>query len=149
LIQPKQRADFERLAAQPIWPGGKLKTLLGQVELAGYNRELINWQLDDKVYQEFVLSPVIEDSTINPPLSTGPDWRRPLWEEFYPRIRHESSVINMLVSRFTRGWPKFNTLCAWIITPGNRLSGIINPSDRTGLPARTRLSLPPPHVRGT
>ena len=92
LIQPKQRADFEWLAAQPIWPGGKLRTLLDQVELAGYNRELINWQLDDKVYQEFVLSPVIGDSTINSPLSTGPDWRRPLWEEFYPRIRHESSA---------------------------------------------------------
>jgi hypothetical protein len=81
------------------------------VELAGYNRELINWQLDDKVYRDFVLSPVIEPSTLPPSPnfgatsnlqllaaskrsddgSTGLDWRRPLWEEFYPRIRHESS----------------------------------------------------------
>jgi len=56
------------------------------VELAGYNRELINWKLDDAMYRDFVLSPVI---TGTPDESL--DWRRPLWEEFYPRIRRESS----------------------------------------------------------
>lgn len=110
LVQPKARADFEYLAAQPIWHGQKLKTLLEHVELAGYNRALINWQLDEKNYQDFVLSPTIEPSTLPPPLeasarprrsevkagnpqlSTNLNWRRPLWEEFYPRIRHESSL---------------------------------------------------------
>jgi len=87
----KQQADFEALACQPIWNGQKLKTLLDHVELAGYNRELINWQLDDAMYRDFVLSPVIEPSTNNSHLSTNFNWRRPLWEEFYPRIRHESS----------------------------------------------------------
>jgi prepilin-type N-terminal cleavage/methylation domain-containing protein len=37
----------------------KLRTLLDHVELAGYNWELINWQLDDKLYLNYVLSPVI------------------------------------------------------------------------------------------
>jgi acetyl esterase/lipase len=86
LVQPKEHADFENLAAQPIWQDQKLKTLLAHVELAGYNRELINWQLDDKMYRNFVLSPVIigsSDKQLN--------WRRPLWEEFYPRIRKEQS----------------------------------------------------------
>jgi len=87
LIQPKERGDFEHLAAQTIWQGEKLKTLLEHVELAGYNRELINWQLDDKLYRDYVLSPVI---TGNPDKQLN--WRRPLWEEFYPRIRHESST---------------------------------------------------------
>ena len=46
LVLPKERADFEYLTNQPIWHDQKLKTLLTHVELAGYNRELINWQLD-------------------------------------------------------------------------------------------------------
>jgi dienelactone hydrolase len=111
LVQPKEHVDFENLAAQPIWHNQRLKTLLEHVELAGYNRELINWQLDDKLYQDFVLSPVIEPSNLPPTPnfgttsnlqllaaskrsddgSTSLNWQRPLWEEFYPRIRHESS----------------------------------------------------------
>jgi acetyl esterase/lipase len=86
LLQPKERADFECLAAQPIWRGQKLETLLTDVALANYNRELINWQVDEKHYRDYVLSPVITghpDEKFN--------WHRPLWEEFYPRIRQENS----------------------------------------------------------
>ena len=86
LVQPKECSDFEYLVAQPIWRGQKLKTLLEHVGLASYNRELVNWQVDDQMYRDFVLSPVI---TGNPDEQLN--WRRPLWEEFYPRIRHESS----------------------------------------------------------
>jgi acetyl esterase/lipase len=86
LVQPKERAGFEYLVAQPVWRGQRLKTLLQQVELAGYNRGLVNWQADDKVYRNFVLSPVV---TGNP--NEQLNWRRPLWEEFYPRIRRENS----------------------------------------------------------
>jgi len=86
LVQPRERADFETLACQPIWQGQKLKTLLDHVELAVYNRELINWQLDTTNYENYVLSPVITGVS-----GETFDWRRPLWEEFYPRIRHESS----------------------------------------------------------
>jgi hypothetical protein len=85
LVQEKERADFEALASQPIWQGQKLRTLLDHAELAGYNRELINWRLDDTVYRDQVLSPVITGEA-----GEQLDWRRPLWEEFYPRIRHES-----------------------------------------------------------
>ena len=94
LVQPKEHTDFECLAAQPIWHDQKLETLLTHTELANYNRELINWQLDGKVYRDYVLSPIIEPpSTFQPSaFSLQPlQWRRPLWEEFYPRIRHESS----------------------------------------------------------
>lgn len=86
LVPPKERADFEFLAAQPIWHGQKLQILLTHVELANYNRELIDWKSDEKHYRDYVLSPVITgqpDEKFN--------WRRPLWEEFYPRIRHENS----------------------------------------------------------
>ena len=74
------------LAAQPIWHGRKLHVLLTHVELANYNRELINWQLNEDRYRDYVLTPVITGQ-----LSEKFNWRRPLWEEFYPRIRHESS----------------------------------------------------------
>ncbi|MGA2802754.1 MAG: hypothetical protein ABSE97_10380 [Verrucomicrobiota bacterium] len=86
LVQPKERMDFEYLVAQPIWRGQRLKTLLEHVGLSGYNRELVNWQVDDRMYRDFVLSPVI---TGNPDEQLN--WRRSLWEEFYPCIRHETS----------------------------------------------------------
>jgi len=87
LVQDKERTDFEALAGRPIWREQKLKTLLDHVELAVYNRELINWQLDQTNYENYVLSPVITGEA-----GERLDWRRPLWEEFYPPIRHESSA---------------------------------------------------------
>jgi hypothetical protein len=86
LVQPKEHAGFEYLVTQPVWHGQKLKTLLEHVRLADYNRDLVNWQADDKLYRDFVLSPVI---TGNPDEQLN--WRRSFWEEFYPRIRHENS----------------------------------------------------------
>jgi hypothetical protein len=99
LVEPKERADFEYLATQPIWQDEKLKTLLEHVELAGYNRELINWRLEDKLYRDFVVSPVITGHS-----GEQLNWRRALWEEFYPRIRHESSpeAANRIVARHLR-----------------------------------------------
>lgn len=87
LLAPKWHEDFETLASKPFWHGQRLKTLLTHVELANYCvYELINWKVDKTIYNEFVLSPIIDgesDSELN--------WRRPLWEFFYPRIRHEDS----------------------------------------------------------
>lgn len=74
------------MAAQPIWQARKLQVLLAAVELAAYNRDLINWQVDEKHYRDNVLSPVITGQRYE-----KFNWRRPLWEEFHPRIRHENS----------------------------------------------------------
>ena len=121
LVPSKEKIDFEYLAAKPIWSNTPLKTLLQHAHLANYNRTLVNWKLEDDLYREFVLSPVIqagkhsksnttesrhltpslspveaervsEPSTINPQPSTTHAWRRPPWEFFYPRIRKESSL---------------------------------------------------------
>lgn len=91
-VRPRELADFEFLAARPIWSGVKLKVLLEHVELAIYNREIINWRLDDDVYRDYVLCPVI---TGRP--GEALNWRRTLWEEFYPRIRHENSPADAAV----------------------------------------------------
>ena len=111
LVQAKELSDFDFLAADPVWRGKPLKTLLEHVELAHYNRELINWKLEDAAYRQFVLSAEIE-----PEADGGLDWRRPLWENFYPRIRKEQSpdeaaetVVRFLRERVTiapgQGWP--------------------------------------------
>ncbi len=99
LVQGKELSDFDFLAANPVWRGKPLKTLLEHVELANYNRELINWKLDEQVYREFVLSPQID------PAADGElNWRRPLWENFYPRIRKEQdqAAAAEIVARFLR-----------------------------------------------
>ncbi len=87
LLAPQWKEDFETLAAKPFWGGQRLETLLTHVELANYCvYELINWKVDKEIYRRYVLSPIIDgesDSELN--------WRRPLWEFFYPRIRREDS----------------------------------------------------------
>lgn len=87
LVHRKMTDDFDYLAANPIWRGQRLKVLLEHAALASYNRTLVNWELDDAIYREFVLSPLIAPDA-NHELS----WRRPLWESFYPRIRNERSL---------------------------------------------------------
>jgi dienelactone hydrolase len=87
LVQRKELDDFDFLAAKPIWAGQRLKTLLTHVELANYNRTLVNWTVPDEIYRDYVLSPII---TGEPGEELA--WRRPLWESFYPRIRRELSL---------------------------------------------------------
>ncbi|MBE0545792.1 MAG: hypothetical protein IH623_31055 [Verrucomicrobia bacterium] len=89
LIQPGQQADFDSLATESVWPDKRLQSLLTHVELAGYNRRLVNWELEDDLYRNFVLSPWVsseEDKEL--------DWRRPLWESLYPRIRRETDLAS-------------------------------------------------------
>jgi pimeloyl-ACP methyl ester carboxylesterase len=99
LLAPKWHRDFETLAALPIWQGQKLNTLLEHVNLANYTvNELVNWKVEDALYREFVLSPVIVggEHELN--------WRRELWENFYPRVRHENTTSDAaaIVVRFLR-----------------------------------------------
>lgn len=69
-----------------LWQGKSLRSLLDYAELANYNRGLVNWTVNDAIYREYVLSPWIDTR------STGElNWRRPLWESFYPRIRKEEN----------------------------------------------------------
>jgi hypothetical protein len=99
LLAPSWPRDFETLAGLPIWRGQKLHTLLTHVELAHYTvYELVNWKVDDAVYVQYVLSPVITGADYEL------DWRRRLWENFWPRVRHENTTSNAaeIVVRFLR-----------------------------------------------
>ncbi|MCW5555308.1 MAG: hypothetical protein KIS67_24495 [Verrucomicrobiae bacterium] len=87
LIRPSQRADFDFLVAEAPWSGKRLQSLLTHVELAGYNRRLVNWELEDDLYRKFVLSPWVSSEG-----GEELNWRRPLWESLYPRIRRETDL---------------------------------------------------------
>lgn len=91
LVGQKNLASFEFLTKQSIWRGQKLKVLLDQAQLADYNRGLVDWRVSDPVYRDYVLTPEATFSNAGASAPSGPDSRRALWEEFYPRIRHESS----------------------------------------------------------
>lgn len=87
LLRPSQRADFDFLVAEATWAGKRLQSLLTHVELAGYNRRLVNWELEDDLYCKFVLSPWVSSEG-----GEELNWRRPLWESLYPRIRRETDL---------------------------------------------------------
>jgi hypothetical protein len=114
LVQAKEMSDFGYLAAQPVWRGKPLRTLLEHIELAHYNRELINWKLDEQVYRDYVLSPQIA-----PASDGGLNCRRALWENFYPRIRREQdpAAAAEIVVRFLRE--------RVTITQGDDLPGVV------------------------
>ena len=100
MVSSKDQVDFEYLARKPIWSEKRIVILLSHLELANYNRLLVNWKLDHKTYQEFVLSPEIDDK-----FDGDMNWRRTLWVSFYPRIRKESSLdaAAEIVAYYLRG----------------------------------------------
>ena len=103
LIPPGERGDLDFLASDPIWKGRMLRILLEHVDLANYDRRLINWKLDDSMYREYVLTPAIQ-----PERDGLSQWRRPLWESFYPLIRRQANpetaaktILSQLRQRLT------------------------------------------------
>jgi hypothetical protein len=84
IIPEHERPDVEWLLQNETWRGKRLRTLIEHAHLAGYNRQLVNWQIDDTMYREYVLSPEIDAAA-----DGQMDWRRRLWESFYPRVRRE------------------------------------------------------------
>ena len=83
-IEPYCRDDFD-------WLTGRFpftRCALDNVRLANYNRTLVGWNVADNIYQEFVLNPQVstEKEQFN--------WRRPLWEYFYPRVRHMTNPVD-------------------------------------------------------
>lgn len=100
LVAPRSITDFDWLSENSAWQGKPLKWLLDSVELSHYNRnELINWKVEDTIYRDYVMSP-----DIGRVKDDEPNWRRPLWESFYPRVRHENTpeTVAAIVIRFLR-----------------------------------------------
>ena len=86
LLPPSSVADLNFLAARVDWSGRKLRPLVQHADLANYNRQLIDWKMDDRIYRECVLNP-----SINPQYDGQLNWRRKLWEYFYLPVRQENN----------------------------------------------------------
>jgi hypothetical protein len=89
LIPSRDRDDLDYLASNPNWAGRRMSVLLEHVDLANYNRRLVNWKLDEATYRDFVLTPAIQ-----PDYDGELRWRRPLWEFFYPGIRKQNRELD-------------------------------------------------------
>jgi hypothetical protein len=58
------------------------------LELADYCRRLVNWNINETQYQDYVLNPILKVGT-----KTGLEWRWILWSGFYPKIRKTNSPL--------------------------------------------------------
>lgn len=99
LVPPSAVADLNLLATNVDWNGRKLRPLLQHTSLANYNRHLINWRLDQQIYRDYVLNPLIE-----PQRDGQLAWRRKLWEYFYLPMRKENDPMSaaQIVQKFLR-----------------------------------------------
>jgi hypothetical protein len=99
LVPPAAVADLNFLATDVNWSSRKLRPLLLHASLANYNRQIINWKLEDATYRDYVLSPLID-----PQRDGQLAWRRSLWEYFYLPIRKENDPFSaaQIVLKFLR-----------------------------------------------
>jgi hypothetical protein len=98
LVRPGWAADFDFLTAQ-CGDRERLGTLLTHIGLARLQRKQFYREMDQSIYDDFVLSPRIDEL----PLQEN-NWRRPLWEHFYPLIRndHDPSLAARVLVRALR-----------------------------------------------
>jgi hypothetical protein len=134
LVPPKAVGDLDLLAAETVLADGhqslpgpdrrdaratkiKLGVLVQHASLANYNRQLINWSVEDVVYRDYVLWPGVYQGRGSGVEGRVGDlnWRRALWEYFYPPVRHENDpmaaagiVLKYLRERVTVESPKSN-----------------------------------------
>lgn len=99
LVPAHCQTEFASLSTNQVWRGQPLQALLDGAALANYNRGLVNWKVEEPLYLNFVLPP-----DIGPGAAGELNWRRPLWEHFYPRIRREETpeAAAQIVVRFLR-----------------------------------------------
>ena len=100
-VSPKARADFEHLMATNLGADSRMRDLIDHAQLANYRDPFLypDPGLDPETRKDCIVSPVIDASDRRPA-----DWRRPLWESFYPRVRKESDPMKaaQIVARFLR-----------------------------------------------
>jgi Transglutaminase-like superfamily len=99
LVRTEWGKDFDFVVQHSVSRGKRLGAILEHAELANLQRHQFYNDLDESAYQQFVLSPVVDRL----PLSEL-DWRRTLWENFYPRVRneHDPAQAAQTVVRFLR-----------------------------------------------
>ena len=164
LVPPNAVGDLDFLAGgahgvtrPTFWNGCMLRVLVQHASLANYNRQLVNWAVDDKIYRECVLWPDVykesPQSTVHSPQSTNLpgqetgvpmrvgnlNWRRELWEYFYPPVRHENDpmaaaeiVVKFLRERITVDSPKSDVQDQKFTNAPSQETGALMQQIRTG-----------------
>ena len=99
LVESRLQEEFHYILGLPTSRGERLGTLLDHLNLADLQRHQFYAALDESSYQSYVLSPIITELPLD-----EPEWRRTLWENFYPRIKQELDPMSAaaIVVRFLR-----------------------------------------------
>ncbi len=104
-VADMQEADIEFLSGLKLRSSTKLGEALEHLELTDYRGPFLYQDLEPEIWRHFVISPAIA-GTEGQPI----DWRRPLWESFYPRVRKETDPTSAakIVVRHLRERVGFN-----------------------------------------
>lgn len=99
LARDRIRDDFESLRQLRGWERAAVGDLIEHADLANYREPFLYDNIDKEIWRKFVVSPRIDESPMR-----RLDWRRPLWENFYPRVRKETDpkAAAKIVVRFLR-----------------------------------------------
>jgi dienelactone hydrolase len=87
LVHPRNAKDLQFLLAKASWDRESVRCLIEHVELTAYNRRLTYWTLEDALYQEYVMSPIISGTP-----AEDLDWRALLWGALYPHVRNAKTL---------------------------------------------------------
>ncbi|MFT4588280.1 MAG: putative esterase, partial [Limisphaerales bacterium] len=85
LVWERIRGDFEYLRGLSDWEHTAVGDVTEHAELANYREPFLYPDIDGEIWRQFVVSPIVDGGS-----SHGLDWRRPLWESFYPRVRNQT-----------------------------------------------------------
>lgn len=98
--------DFDYLKNLDVWGNASVKDVVEHAELANYREPFLYDEIDPVRWREYVVSPAIDEASLR-----EVDWRRPLWENFYPRIRKETNPMEAaeIVVRFLSGRVAFRS----------------------------------------
>jgi transglutaminase-like putative cysteine protease len=88
IVGARWEKDFQVLARDPSLQGKRLGAILAHAELAHLQRQQFYHELEESTYQQYVLSPIVDALPV-----AEVDWRRTLWEAFYPRVRNEHDPV--------------------------------------------------------
>ncbi len=99
IAPPVARNEAAYLATLPIWGSHTVRAALNHAELPNFRGPFLYQKLETSLFHQYIVSPVVDETSL-----AELNWRRPLWEIFYPRIRHETDPVSAahIVVRFLR-----------------------------------------------
>jgi dienelactone hydrolase len=129
LVEPTVKDDFDWLARKPIWKGQKIGAILEHIELADLQRKFFYSSLDETLYRDFILSPVIGERLLTSATTPSPHPTRERVGVRFPR--REISRIESLNPGIVRS-ADILVCGSWRLSSGQ--SGLSCQPDGTRMP---------------